>query len=129
MQTIYVFHLPRNCFIHVLLSCRKRYHRCDKEALNITGRQKSPGRPNNPIDRKSGDNADRTAYKGSTSSNTSLLKRRVIYFILAVCITLSKTSLATTETEINSQTLNDPGKYIGIILVINTKWEGFSNTY
>ena len=117
-----MFHLPRNYFIPVLLSCRKRHHRCDKEALNITGRQMSSEKPNNPIDRKIGDNADKTAYKSSTSSNTSLLKRRVIYFIFAVCITLSNTSLATTETEINSQTLNASGKYIGVIQNIYTKW-------
>ena len=37
--------------------------------------------------------------KGSNLNNKSLLKRRIIYGILAVCITLSKTSLASNETE------------------------------
>ena len=51
--------------------------------------------------------------KRSNLNNKSLLKRRIIYGILAVCITLSKTSLASNETEneeLSSHSVNETGK-------------------
>ena len=51
--------------------------------------------------------------KSSNLNTKSLLKRRIIYGILAVCITLSKTSLASNETEneeLSSHSVNGTGK-------------------
>jgi len=49
-------------------------------------------------------NESYTNHRSSNSVNKSLLKRRIIYGILAICITLSKTSLAATDTEIEENT-------------------------
>lgn len=49
-------------------------------------------------------NENYTNHRSSNSVNKSLLKRRIIYGILAICITLSKTSLAATDTEIEENT-------------------------
>ena len=60
----------------------------------------------------------------SNSTNKSLLKRRVIYSILAVCITLSKSSLATTETdleEIRNDNNTGKTKYTDIKHLSNTR--------
>ena len=59
-------------------------------------------------------NENYTNHRSSNSVNKSLLKRRIIYGILAICITLSKTSLAATDTEIEentSDTTNSTGNY------------------
>ena len=52
----------------------------------------------------------------SNATNSSLLKRRIIFSILAVCITLSKTSVATTETEISN--LTPPHSDLGMKFVV-----------
>ena len=52
----------------------------------------------------------------SNATNSSLLKRRIIFSILAVCITLSKTSVATTETEISN--LTPPHSDLGMWILI-----------
>jgi len=44
-------------------------------------------------------NSNHPVRKSSNLNNKSILKRRIIYGILAICITLSKTSLASNETE------------------------------
>ena len=59
-------------------------------------------------------NENYTNHRSSNSVNKSLLKRRIIYGILAICITLSKTSLAATDTEIEentSDTTNSTGNH------------------
>ena len=51
--------------------------------------------------------------RSSVPSSTSLLKRRVIFGILAICITLSKTSVASPEGDIETGSVGTTLKYTG----------------
>ena len=64
-------------------------------------------------------NSNHPVRKSSNLNNKSLLKRRIIYGILAICITLSKTSLASNETEneeLSSHSVNGTGKIYNYIV-------------
>ena len=89
-------------------SCRRRNHRSSKNNLNSSNIQEKPGSQHKSLLKK-GREHNINGYvhshsNASNATNSSLLKRRIIFSILAVCITLSKTSVATTETEISNLT-------------------------
>ena len=89
-------------------SCRRRNHRSSKNNLNSSNIQEKPGSQHKSLLTK-GREHNINGYvhshsNASNATNSSLLKRRIIFSILAVCITLSKTSVATTETEISNLT-------------------------